>query len=64
MPVFRGFFKVNYQDSFGNNKQKTSKNYATKKEAQDAERLFLVTFTNKIEDNNMTFKDLYNEFIA
>ena len=28
------FFKINYQDSFGNNKQKRSKNYATKKEAK------------------------------
>lgn len=58
------FFKVNYQDSFGNNRQKKSKNFATKKEAQDAERIFLVTSTNKVEDNNMTFQDLYNEFRA
>ena len=24
--------------------------------------MFLVTSTDKVEDNNMTFKDLYNEF--
>lgn len=34
----------------------------TKKEASDAERMFLVTSTDKVEDNNMTFKDLYDEF--
>ena len=48
------FFKINFQDSFGNNRQKKSKKYATKKEAQDAERIYLVTSTNKVEDNNMT----------
>lgn len=25
--------------------------------------MFLVTSTDKVEDNNMTFKDLYDEFI-
>ena len=40
------FFKINYQDSFGNNRQKKSKKYATKKEAQDAERIFLVQKTD------------------
>lgn len=24
--------------------------------------MFLVTSTDKVEDNNMTFKDLYNKF--
>lgn len=56
------FFKVNYQDAFGNNKQFRSKKFATKKEAQEAERNYLVTSTNKIEDNKMTFKDLYDDF--
>ena len=32
------------------------------KDAFGAERMFLVTSTDKVEDNNMTFKDLYDEF--
>lgn len=58
------FFKINYLYSFDNNRQKKSKNFATKKEGQDAEHIFLVTSTNKVEDNNMTFQELYNEFRA
>ena len=56
------YFKVNYTDAFGKPDQYKSKKFATKKEAVDAERMFMVTSTDKVEDNNMTFKDLYYEF--
>ena len=56
------YFKVNYTDSFGKPDQYKSKKFATKKEAVDAERMFMVTSTDKVENNNMTFKDLYDEF--
>ena len=56
------YFKFSYKDAFGATKQYRSKRYLTKKEASDAERMFLVTSTDKVEDNNMTFKDLYDEF--
>ena len=56
------YFKFSYKDAFGATKQYRSKRYLTKKEAADAERMFLVTSTDKVEDNNMTFKDLYDEF--
>ena len=55
------YFKFSYKDAFGATKQYRSKRYLTKKEESDAERMFLVTSTNKVEDNNMTFKDLYDE---
>ena len=58
------YFKFSYKDAFGVTKQYRSKRYLTKKEATDAERMFLVTSTDKIEDNNMTFKDLYDDFRA
>ena len=56
------YFKFSYKDAFGATKQYRSKRYLTKKEASDAEKMFLVTSTDKVEDNNMTFKDLYDEF--
>lgn len=57
------FFKTNYTDAFGVNKQKCSKLFATKTEAKEAERLFL----NELENNkkmphDMTFKELYKYF--
>ena len=56
------YFKFNYKDTFNTTMQYRSKRYLTKKEASDAERISLVTSTDKVEDNNMTFKDLYDEF--
>lgn len=56
------YFKFNYKDTFNTTMQYRSKRYLTKKEASDAERIFLVTSTVKVEDNNMTFKYLYDEF--
>mgnify|MGYP000806493498 CR=1 FL=1 len=34
----------------------------TDEDISDEERMFLVTSTDKVEDNNITFKDLYDEF--
>lgn len=56
------YFKFSYKDAFGATKQYKSKRFLTKKEASNAEKMFLVTSTDKVEDNNMTFKDLYDEF--
>ena len=56
------YFKFSYKNAFGATKQYRSKRYLTKKDASDAERMFLVTSTDKVEDNNMTFKDLYDDF--
>ena len=58
------YFKISYKDAFEKQRQYRSKKYATKKEAVEAERMFMVTSTDKVEDNNMTFKDLYDEFRA
>lgn len=55
-------FKFSYKDTFGTTKQYRSKRYLTKKESFDAKRMFLVTSIDKVEDNNMAFKDLYDEF--
>lgn len=56
------YFKFSYKDAFDATKQYRSKRYLTKKDASDAERMFFVTSTDKVEDNNMTFKDLYDDF--
>lgn len=56
------FFKIQYEDFDGTKKPKKSGRFATKKEVVDNERMFMVTSTDKVEDNNMTFKDLYDEF--
>lgn len=57
------YFKIGFQDALWNNKQYKSKKYATKKEVIEAERKYAVTATNKFETSEMTFEDLYNEFI-
>lgn len=51
------YFKFTYKDTFVATKQ-----YRYKKETSDAEKMFLVKSTDKVEDNNMTFNDLYDEF--
>ena len=55
-------FYTRYKDLFGNIKQYRSKKYLTKKEAQEAERVFLLNLDKYRPDNNMTFKDLYLAF--
>lgn len=57
------FYKTNYTDVFGNNKQKCSKLFATKTEAKEAERLFLGELeANKKAPTTMTFEELYKCF--
>ncbi len=56
------YFRVFYSDLTGRKKQHYSKNYFTKKEAQDAERDFLNSEKELIDDKNMKFKDLYLAF--
>lgn len=41
-------FRVNYKDSLNNNRRYTSKKYATKIEAKEAERKFL----NELDNNS------------
>lgn len=55
-------FKVYYKDLKGNRKQYLSKKYLLKSEAKEAERLFLINLTNKIDSKNITFKDLFNDY--
>jgi len=55
-------FKIRYTDLDGNVKQYLSKKYALKKEAQEAERQYLLTLTNKVDHSTITFKDLMLEY--
>ena len=52
-------FKVWYTALTGQQKQKRSKLYFTKGEAKTAERQFLLTLKDKVDDESMKFKDLY-----
>lgn len=52
-------FKVRYTTLDGTTKQYLSKKYSLKKEAQEAERQFLLTLTNKTEYSNINFHDLF-----
>lgn len=52
-------FYDRYTDLKGNKKQYKSKKFATKKEAQEAERVFFLELDKYIYDNDMTFKELY-----
>lgn len=56
-------FKTIYVNLNGEKKYYSSKKYKTKKEAQEAERLFLLTLTDKFNYSDMTFGDLYNKYI-
>ena len=56
------YFRVYYTNLAGVRKQYKSVKYLTKKEAQAGEREFLLTLNDKVDDNNMTFKDLYQLF--
>lgn len=56
------FFKVGYTDVFGNYKQKTSKKYATQREAKlEMARFIDDQSKNKCPDE-MTFRQLYDRF--
>lgn len=55
-------FYTRYKDLNGNTKQYKSKKFLTKKEANEAERIFLLQLDKYRPDNDMTFKDLYLAF--
>ena len=52
-------FKIRYTALTGERKVHASKMFATKKDAQQAEREFIASLKDKVDDNNMRFKDLY-----
>ena len=52
------FFMIRYTDLLGNRKQKKSHKFLTKKEAQDAERAFLIKLEKGETISDMTFKEL------
>ena len=56
------FFMIRYTDLLGNRKQKKSQKFLTKKEAQDAERAFLIKLEKGETISDMTFKELYDAF--
>ena len=56
------FFYTRYKDLSGRTKQYKSKKFLTKKEAQEAERVFFLQLDKYRPDNDMTFKDLYLAF--
>lgn len=66
MPVSkssRGWYaRVNYTNALGEHKQKFSKYYDTKREAVEAE-VELRLNLNKISTSEVTFKDIYPEFL-
>lgn len=55
-------FQVYYKGLDGINKKYRSKKFMTKKEAQEAERQFVLTLDQSINHRDMTFKDLYLAF--
>lgn len=57
-------FRVYYNDLSGNRKQYKSKKYLTKKEAEEAERYYLIKLENKIDNRNINFKDLINQYMS
>lgn len=56
------YFSTYYKGLDGVNKLYRSKKYMTKKEAQEAERQFLLSLDQTINHRDMTFKDLYLAF--
>lgn len=56
------YFKVYYKDLQGNSKQYKSKKYVNKKDAQDGERIFLMSLTDKVDSRAMTIKDLIQDY--
>lgn len=57
-------FTLRYTDIYGNTKQYTSKGYDTKKEAELEEARFRIKVKeNKISASNITFKNLFLEYI-
>ena len=72
MPVYKSkestkdgrawFFKCQYKDAYGETHPKKSKKYMLKKQAEDAERKFLLSCGEKIS-NKIIWNDLVEEFL-
>ena len=56
------YFKTYYTTLSGETKQYKSRKYALKKDAEEAQRLFLMNTYNNTEFNDITFKDLINNY--
>ena len=56
-------FETRYINLMGKKKHYTSPSYKSKREAAEAERVFLLSLTDNINYNNLTFNDLYNKYI-
>lgn len=59
----KGYYaRINYTNALGEHKQKCSKYYPTKREAQDAETRLRMDI-HKLSTSKVTFKEIYPEFI-
>ena len=59
------YYRCYYNDMYGNRKQRESKLYSTKGQAQEEERKFLLKINEKeIEITNLNFKDLIDKFFG
>ena len=59
------YYRCYYSDMYGNRKQRESKLYSTKGQAQEEERKFLLKINEKeIEIANINFKDLIDKFFG
>lgn len=58
------YYRCYYTDMYGNRKQKVSKLHLRKKDAEEAERIFLTEIEKKDEtDKNIMFEYVYNEWL-
>jgi len=59
------YFRCYYTDMYGNRKQKVSKMYSRKKDAEEEERTFLSKVsTDGIISNSVMFVDVYNSWLS
>lgn len=56
------YFKTYYTTLSGERKQYKSKKFISKHDAEEAERIFLMTLTDKVESKDITFKDLIDSY--
>jgi integrase len=57
------YFSVCYQTANGEKKRKKGQLYATKREAQDAERQFLIDNAHSSDKVDMTFEEMYYQYM-
>ena len=55
------YFSVFYLTATGEKKRKKSQRYASRPEAQEAERQFLLDKHNRLD---ITFKEMYNQYLG